>query len=147
MSMTFNINELGRTGYSFTRGVYQGDLINIVQHLGPIEVDPRSPEPIRNICPQPVCSAKPNTLSSRYGIEAFPFHTDAAHWQYPARYLVLYCVDPGEGKRPTILQDSFSWQLNDNETDLACRDLWATGHFRPRLCTLAESKRFNINSL
>jgi alpha-ketoglutarate-dependent taurine dioxygenase len=136
--MALDINELERAGYSFMRGICQTDLINIVQHLGPIRVDRRSPEPVRDIRPQPVHSAKQNTLSSRYGTNAFPFHTDTAHWDQPARYLVLYCLDPGEGKRPTLLQDSRAWQLDDAEKELACRALWTTGHVRPRLCMVAE---------
>jgi L-asparagine oxygenase len=136
--MALDINELENAGYSFTHGVNQKDLIEIVQQLGSISVDRRSPELVREIRPQPAHSAKQNTLSSRYGTSAFPFHTDTAHWDQPARYLALYCVDPGEGKRPTLLQDSRAWQLNDAEKELACRALWATGHVRPRLCMLAE---------
>jgi len=138
MHVSVNFDQLERAGYSFTEGVVAGDLINIAQLLGPIRVDRRSPEPVRDIRPQPAHSAKQNTLSSRYGIDAFPFHTDAAHWDQPARYLAMYCVDPGEGRRPTLLQDSRAWQLDDVEMELACRALWATGHVRPRICMLAE---------
>jgi L-asparagine oxygenase len=136
--MTLDVNELQRVGYSFTGGVCQTDLIEIVQHLGSIRVDRRSPEPVRDIRPQPVHSAKQNTLSSRYGTTAFPFHTDTAHWDQPARYLALYCFDPGEGRRPTLLQDSHAWQLDGAEKELACRALWRTGHVRARLCMLAQ---------
>ena len=62
------------------RGVRETDLIEIVQHLGNVRVDPRSPIPVRYISPQHPRSAKVNTLSSRYGTDAFPFHTDTAHW-------------------------------------------------------------------
>lgn len=140
MSTTLDTGELENAGYLFAHGVHQTDLIDIAQRLAPIRVDRRSPELVRDIRPQPIDSAKQNTLSSRYGIDAFPFHTDTAHWDQPARYLVLYCVDPGEGKRPTLLQDSRDWQLDSAEAELACRALWKTGHVRPRLCMLAERK-------
>jgi alpha-ketoglutarate-dependent taurine dioxygenase len=136
--MFLDISELEREGFLFTHGICEIDLIDIAQQLGPIRVDPRSPDPVRDIRPQPVRSAKKNTLSSRYGTDAFPFHTDTAHWDQPARYLVLYCVHPGEGSRPTLLQDSRAWQLDDAQKDMACRALWKTGHVRPRLCVLAE---------
>lgn len=136
--MPVNVRDLERRGFSFSQSVRQADLLDIVQRLGDVRVDPRSPEPVRDIRPQPVGSAKKNTLSSRYGTNAFPFHTDTAHWDRPARYLVLYCVDPGEGRRPTLLQDSRVWHPNFDETDLACRALWKTGHVKPRLCMLAE---------
>src|SRR5258708_33000235 len=119
-------------------------MLGSVQQPGPIRVDRRSPEPVRDIRPQPVHSAKQNTLSSRYGTDAFPFHTDTAHWDQPARYLVLYCVNPGEGNRATLLQDSRVWQHDDAQKDRACRALWKNGHVRPRLCMLAERTKHGL---
>jgi alpha-ketoglutarate-dependent taurine dioxygenase len=136
--MLLDEHGLERDGYSFMPDVRERDLSHTVRQLGPIRVDPRTPEPVRDIRPQLLQVAKENTLSSRYGTDAFPFHTDTAHWDRPARYLVLYCVDPGEGKRATLLQDSRLWRLDEVEKDLACRALWKTGHLRPRLCVLAE---------
>ncbi len=142
--MCLDLMGLERDGFVFVGGVCETDLVNIVQQLGPIRVDPRSPDPVRDIRPQPIQSAKKNTLSSRYGTNAFPFHTDTAHWDQPARYLVLYCVEPGAGKRPTLVQDSRAWGLDETEEDLACRALWRTGHVRPRLCMLAESREHGL---
>ncbi|UTD28991.1 hypothetical protein DB459_20920 [Bradyrhizobium sp. WD16] len=136
--MSLDVSQLESNGFVFARGVHETDLIDIVRHLGNVRVDPRSPIAVRDIRPQPLSSAKANTLSSRYGTDAFPFHTDTAHWDRPARYLALFCVDPGEGARATLLQDSRAWQLQDGEIELACRALWKTGHVRPRLCMLAE---------
>ncbi|UPK28053.1 hypothetical protein [Bradyrhizobium sp. 195] len=136
--MSIDVTQLESNGFAWARGVHETDLLETVQHLGNVRVDPRSPISVRDIRPQPPSSAKENTLSSRYGTNAFPFHTDSAHWDQPARYLVLFCVDPGEGERATLLQDSRAWQLRDDEIELACRALWRTGHVRPRLCTLAE---------
>src|ERR1700674_5823593 len=53
--------------------------------------------------PQDLSEARPRTLSSTYGLRAFPFHNDTAHWTTPSRYLCLACVDPGEGQRTTLL--------------------------------------------
>jgi L-asparagine oxygenase len=92
--MSLDNGALERDGYSFEHGVCQADLMDTVQQLGGIRVDRRSPDPVRDIRTQPIHSAKENTLSSRYGTDAFPFHTDTAHWDQPARYLALYCVDP-----------------------------------------------------
>jgi L-asparagine oxygenase len=143
--MSVDMSRLKREGYSFTSRVCQGHLLDILRRIGRIRVDPRSPELVRDISPQSIQSAKENTLSSRYGTGAFPFHTDTAHWDRPAEYLALYCVDPGQGNRPTLLQDFFAWQLDDAEEDLACRALWKTGHVRPRLCTLAERTRERLS--
>jgi L-asparagine oxygenase len=135
--MTLDFGVLERDGFCLASGISGRDVFDLIQHLGPIKVDPRSPEPVRDIRPQAAHLAKSNTLSSRYGTGGFPFHTDTAHWEHPARYLVLFCVSPGEGMRPTLLQDSRTWRFDDAEEELACQALWAVGHRRPRLSSIA----------
>ena len=132
------LSELRETGYFQTQGVCQDDLLDVAKELGEIRVDPRSPEPIRTIRPQPIAEAKPNTLSSRYGLGSFPFHTDVAHWSEPARFVILYCESPGRGKRPTHLQDFRTWDLGLEGKRALLRDVWKTGHFRPQLCTIGK---------
>lgn len=139
--MTLDFSALDRDGFCTALGVRDIDLLRLIEPLGRVRVDPRNPEPVRDIQPQQADAAKPNTLSSRYGTGGFPFHTDTAHWDRPARYLLLYCVSPGDGMRPTRLQDSRAWQLTDQEMDLACRALWAVGHRRVRLAHLAVRVR------
>lgn len=136
--MSFDVSQLEANGFIFARGVHEAGLLDAVRPFGTVRMDPRSPLPVRDIRPQPPNSAKVNTLSSRYGTDAFPFHTDTAHWDKPARYLALFCVDPGEGQRATLLQDSRAWRLEEDEIELACRALWKTGHVKPRLCMLAQ---------
>ena len=112
--------------------------MGIGESLGEVRMDLRSPEPIRDIRPQLIAEAKPNTLSSRYGMEMFPFHTDVAHWQTPARYVILYCEDPGSGDRPTLLQDTRKWDIRESEQRAFLREVWKTGHVRPYLCTVGK---------
>lgn len=83
----------------------------------------RHPELVRDIRPQAIQDAPPNTLSSTYGDGAFPFHTDCAHWPRPPRYLVLYCVDPGSGGRETHLV-SPSAAIDNDERRVLRRALW-----------------------
>jgi L-asparagine oxygenase len=135
--MTLDFGALERDGFCVANGISEGKVLDFVQHLGPIKVDPRNPEPVRDIRPQTAHVAKSNTLSSRYGVGSFPFHTDTAHWEHPTRCLVLFCVSPGEGGRPTLLLDSHKWRFDDAEEDLACQALWAIGHRRPRLSSIA----------
>ena len=47
----------------------------------------------------------PGTLSNLVGAGAFPFHTETAHWRTPVDTVILRCVDPGAGNRPTLLAD------------------------------------------
>jgi hypothetical protein len=48
--------------------------------------------------------ARPNTLSSQYGLSEFPFHTDFAIRDKPARYIILVANRPRIAK--TIIFDS-----------------------------------------
>jgi L-asparagine oxygenase len=80
----------------------------------------------------------PTSLSSRHGLGEFPFHTDTAHWDVPARYLVLHCENPGRGLRPTLLQDSRNWALNREHKSSVLRDVWKCGYVEPRLCTVGQ---------
>jgi L-asparagine oxygenase len=83
----------------------------------------RHSELIRDIRPQHTSEAPRNTLSSRYGLDSFPFHTDGAHWIRPPRYLVLYCLDPGRAHRQTMILSPL--ELLSKEEKLALRrELW-----------------------
>lgn len=48
--------------------------------------------------------ASPNTYSGIYGLNAFPFHSDMAHWHLPPRYLLLRCAQ-GYSAVATMLID------------------------------------------
>ena len=136
MSVQHVVAQLEERGYHLAYEPCSDALLEFISPLGKILVDPRSPTPVRDIRPQPVAEAKANTLSSRYGLGGFPFHTDAAHWRIPARYLVLYCVQPGSGGRPTLMKDSRVWLERDDLKYAATREIWKSGHARPQLCTV-----------
>lgn len=38
-------------------------------------------------------SANQRSLSVRYGLSPFPWHTDGAHWSTPPRYIVMGCLE------------------------------------------------------
>ena len=128
--------EIYTTGFYVANDVRSDHLESIINGLGVPRMDPRSSEAIRNVRPQKLAEARPNTLSSRFGMGAFPHHTDVAHWIVPARFLLLYCTNPGSGERPTLLIDSAEWALAEWEKKAIFREVWKTGHFRPHLCTI-----------
>ena len=130
-------------GYYFVRQFEGAVLLDLARTLGPVTVDPRHPIPIRFITPQELSQANPNTLSSRYGLGPFPFHTDVAHWSTPAEIVLLYCVSTGSGERPTLLTDSREWQVSDSFWRLMCDAIWRTGFVRPFLCTVASKREQN----
>lgn len=136
------LNEVARktldqNGYVLVPNVQPIDLSSMCESLGSITVDRRNPQPFRHISPQQKESARKNTLSSRYGVGSFPFHTDAAHWRQPPNYLVLFCSEPGSGGRETHLIDTRMWELDD-ELRLSMRSsIWRIGHREQWLGTLA----------
>ena len=114
--MTASHNEIKAQLQSV--GFYQGtgwtdhDALNLANSLGNPIGDFGDPRLVRRISPQTKAAAKENTLSKKHGIGAFPFHTETAYWLIPARYLLLRCVHPGTGRRPTFIVDSCQWELS-----------------------------------
>jgi hypothetical protein len=123
-------------GFHYQPGVEARDCLAVANSLGVPVGDARNPEPLRLIRPQPLDKAKTNTLSSRYGLGAFPFHTDAAYWPIPPRFILFYCVNPGSGDRPTLLVDPQEWLLSDPIRLALCNEVWRVTTRRPFLCTV-----------
>ncbi|MEO4029985.1 TauD/TfdA family dioxygenase [Chromobacterium vaccinii] len=47
---------------------------------------------VDHLTPTEPTQARPRSLSTQYGTNAFPWHVDGAHWLIPPRYLVFGCV-------------------------------------------------------
>lgn len=131
-------SEVRRNGYFHSGPFNEKDFLGLAVSLGDLRADRYDTDLVREIRPEPRNGSKPNTLSGRYGTGAFPFHTDAAHWIAPARFLLLYCIDPGRARRKTLLIDSASWVLSVAERRLLCAEVWAAAHLHPFLCTVAK---------
>lgn len=67
--------------------------------------------------------SRPGSLSARFGMGSFPFHTETAHWRFPIDWAILHCVDPGSGHRPTLLVDGWELDLTDHELDHLSKSL------------------------
>ena len=75
---------------------------------------------VEEVVPESIETARPGSLSSRYGLDPLPLHTDTAHWVFPCRYLALACVRVGASPTPTILLDSRKAKLTLAQW-MACR--------------------------
>ncbi len=62
--------------------------------------------------------AKSRSLSKIHDVGEFPLHNDTAHWLTPCRYVMLACVSPGSGSRPTLLMDTRQLPLNEYQSSL-----------------------------
>ena len=47
---------------------------------------------VQVLTPHHTAHATPNTYSGNFGTQAFPLHTDLAHWFLPPRYFALRCI-------------------------------------------------------
>jgi hypothetical protein len=69
---------------------------------------------VDTLLPTSAAAAHPRSLSAKYGRDAWPFHSDAANWGTPCRYLLLYC--PTGRQQPTLL---LPWEPLLSETNLS----------------------------
>ncbi|MBW8311608.1 MAG: TauD/TfdA family dioxygenase [Rhizobium sp.] len=68
--------------------------------------------------PQAQDSAHPRSLSSSFGLGAFPLHAELSHRLRPCRYLLLACLDPGDGSSPTTMLDWRTLQFTSDQLQL-----------------------------
>jgi alpha-ketoglutarate-dependent taurine dioxygenase len=89
-------------------------------------------------------SARPSSLSARYGTGAFPFHTDCAYYTVPPRFVLLRMGEGCSTDRPTYLLDSQSLSLSPSQQEAARRVLFGVkGAGRPFLSPIFVSRPAN----
>lgn len=94
------LQRLEEQGVARIPAVDPVDLLSIASQLGSPTADFNSEELIRVISPAHAGRSS-ESLSSRYGLGEFPFHTECAYWREPPKYILLHCLTPGAGDRPT----------------------------------------------
>ena len=132
------VEDLDNQGYCVIEDTSETDMWDVASELGMPRQEMRDGQVVKLIRPQPEQVSFPNTLSSRYGLGSFPFHTDAAYWFKPPRYLILRCVNPGEGNRCTLLSDTRAWLSND-QWNLLSEAICSIAGRRYFLATIADS--------
>lgn len=116
--------ELNARGWTLTEATFT-DEPACSEHLRELAASLGVPVPARRaestvsvLRPTAAGDARPNSLSARYSTGSFPFHVDTAHWSVPCRYIVLGCLDPGAGNRKTLLLDTATIPLSDEQREL-----------------------------
>ena len=82
-------------------------------------------------------AARRNSTSAIYGLDAFPLHTDMAHWPLPPRYIVMRARKPAGNVVPTLLFDFHNLQLDSLSLSVWRRAVWKVSKVRhPFLCSM-----------
>jgi alpha-ketoglutarate-dependent taurine dioxygenase len=87
-------------------GLSKLELLHLSEKLGKGIPSRKNGKLVEELSPCDKENANSKSLSELYGIGYFPLHTDTAYWKTPARYIILYAVNPGIEQRPTLLLDS-----------------------------------------
>lgn len=93
-------------------------LMNLAAQLGAPVPTRASGDLCDTLIPMEAHMAKPCSLSKIHSAGEFPLHIDTAHWLTPCRYVILACVTPGSGRRPTFLMDTRRLPLSEQQTSL-----------------------------
>ena len=134
-------DELSKVGYcAFNLGMHE-PLESLANGLGSVVSSAPGRPVVDVLSPRPRHVSHLTTLSSVHGDGAFPFHTETAHWREPVELVILRCIEPGAGSRPTLLIDG--WQLGSNDAAIdklaQCRMLVKSGS-RSFIAPLLERK-------
>ena len=138
--------SVANEGYSLLEHVSEYDMWTVANGLGSPVGEARDGETIKLLQPRASGLSVKNTLSSKYGTGSFPFHTDAAYWYRPPRFLLLRCINPGESGRCTLLLDSYTCFLAD-QWDLLTQAIFDVAGSRPFLATIGHvspNKKFML---
>lgn len=99
------IAELESIGYLIFDNVNQNDLISFADVLGL----PKASRPGRTlidiITPKEKNLGRKNTLSSYFGLDLIPFHSDGAYLSMPPKFVILYYQGTCDSSNSTLLKD------------------------------------------
>lgn len=116
-------SQLAAAGFVLLNSYRPGaDVVAVAEELGET-LTPWEGGLVQTLTPRE--KGDPNTYSGNFGLGAFPFHTDLAHWRIPPRYLLLRCIT-GYPDVPTSLVDG------NILVDAVSRAVLARAIFKPR---------------
>ncbi len=123
--MTINLSDLKCNGFVQFKGNTLGiDSLDIANEIG-VAARVEGADMVQSLVPTDSKNKEASSYSGNFGMDAFPFHTDLAHWYKPPRFLLLRCIKPSSDVYTGILPSAPLF-IEENYNDLR-RAL-----FRPR---------------
>ena len=139
-----NFKKLQKQGWLLTQSANEQEMLKLAESLGVPKASRSGGSLIDELRPIPKDQAHPASLSARYGVEAFPLHTDTAHWRSPARYILLRAARISHYCRPTLLLDTYSLRLSALDRSLLKRAVFTVRNGNNSFLTtvLPEDEQF-----
>jgi hypothetical protein len=133
-------SEISMHGWSTIRTDEREDLLDIAKKFGSPISSRAGGNLVDLLRPIPPAAAKRRSMSAVYGMGAFPFHTDSAHFRIPPRLTLLRLAPGSVTERPTLLHDFRALRLCAE--DLAClrHDVWYVNGGKGRFLTSILSR-------
>ena len=132
-------DSLAQGGFALIGGRRETEILDFARALGTPAAEPRDGVVVKPLRPVVNAAAPENTLSSRYGEGSFPLHTEGAYWRVPPRFLLLFCVDPGECEQVTLLLDGDPLRRDQENCSLATSPWLVSAGLRSFLSTVVGS--------
>lgn len=83
-----------------------GDVVRIADYSNHSMI-----EDVQRISPKEKSHSLKNQYSGEFGLDAFPLHTDLAHWSKPPNYLMLRCIKGANNVTTKVLPLNVIWNV------------------------------------
>jgi L-asparagine oxygenase len=130
---------LNRRGWAVTEARNAAELLSLAETFGEVAPSRAGGPVIDELRPKPVSEAPPRSLSARHGLDAFPYHTDAAHHVVPPRFVILRFASKRPSTRRTLVA-SLPGRLRQGDRDVLEHDVWLVDGGRGRFLTSVLSR-------
>lgn len=87
-----DIKQMRRDGYvTFETDIIEKTTLEVANSIG-IPATWTNLSKVQSLRPRLRTTVEKSSYSGLYGLDAFPMHTDMAHWWHPPRYILLRCI-------------------------------------------------------
>ena len=137
--MRMELDGLSEDGFAVLRTTDSRDLLKLAEKIGVLRRRSSGRSFIDELKPQPADHARTSSMTSRFGIRAFPFHTDGAFLRVPPRFTLLRCESDSVGQRPTFVLDSKKF-LAPTLCERLVRHIWQVSVRPSFYCSLLQQR-------
>jgi hypothetical protein len=122
--------EVFRLGWVETVLPYEIDLLSYAAKFGRPVASRRNGTLIDRLAPKPQEEARRNSMSAQRGLETFLFHSDAAYFRVPPRFVFLRLAEGASSTSDTLLLGTRELAFSERQLADLRRDIWVvrSGH-------------------